>query len=154
MVDKVRTVYELLIELERALVGDTRTSRVPTVVMGPVNKDANGASEGWVGVYADTVAYSPRTVGAGMGNWGSSTVLRVIVQPGARGEEQRRQHEQHQSGLVDRGNAHTRPMRYRPNSSARIPSAMAMNARPTPRSSQRRVRGRPIAAAMRLPTAI
>ena len=80
MVDKVRTVYELLIELERALVGDTRTSRVPTVVMGPVNKDANGASEGWVGVYADTVAYTPRTVGAGMGNWGSSTVLRVIVQ--------------------------------------------------------------------------
>ena len=80
MVDTVKNVFNVLASMRDALTRDTRTSSMTVRMMAPVNKNAGSAASGWVGLYADTIAYTPRTAGAGVQNWNFEPVFRVIVQ--------------------------------------------------------------------------
>jgi UDP-N-acetyl-D-mannosaminuronate dehydrogenase len=70
----------VLRELKSSLSDDTRTKNMLVELMGLVNTDPSQAVDGWVGIYIDTVAYSPRTIGTGSRNWQMAPTLRVIVQ--------------------------------------------------------------------------
>jgi hypothetical protein len=80
VVDTVKLVYAALDELRTALLGDIRTKDMTVRMMYPANRRAENARDGWVGLYIDTVAYTPRSAGAGVQNWNSETTLRVVVQ--------------------------------------------------------------------------
>lgn len=80
MVDTVKDLGEVLKSLETQLNSDTRTKDMVIKRMGVVNTDPNLAANGWVGLYADTVDYGPRTIGAGARNWQFTPTFRIIVQ--------------------------------------------------------------------------
>ena len=80
MVDTVKDLGEVLKQFEDQLQSDTRTSEMRIKRMGVVNTDPNLAMNGWVGLYADTVDYGPRTIGAGNRHWDVKPTFRIIVQ--------------------------------------------------------------------------
>lgn len=80
MVDKVSTIYDTMLAVRTAMQNDIRTKDYNILLMSPVNRNAETAANGWLGLYVDSAQYRPRTVGSGMGNWGSNTVVRMIAQ--------------------------------------------------------------------------
>lgn len=80
MVDTVKDLGPILKSLEEQLKSDTRTKDHIIKRMGLVNTDPNLAVNGWIGLYADTVDYGPRTIGTGQRNWDFSPTFRIIVQ--------------------------------------------------------------------------
>lgn len=80
MVDTVKDLGEILKSAETQLKNDTRTADMVIKRMGVVNTDPNLASKGWVGLYADTVDYGPRTIGTGSRHWQFTPTFRIIVQ--------------------------------------------------------------------------
>lgn len=80
MVDTVKNLGEVLKSAEDQLKSDTRTADMRIKRMGVVNTDPNLAMNGWVGLYADTVDYGPRTIGAGNRHWQFTPTFRIIVQ--------------------------------------------------------------------------
>lgn len=80
MVDTVKDLGEILKSAEDQLKNDTRTADMRIKRMGVVNEDPNLAMNGWVGLYADTVRYGPRTIGGGNRHWDLTPTFRIIVQ--------------------------------------------------------------------------
>jgi hypothetical protein len=80
VVDTVKDLGPILKSLEEQLKNDSRTKDHIIKRMGLVNGDPNLAINGWIGLYADTVTYGPRTIGTGQRNWNFSPTFRIIVQ--------------------------------------------------------------------------
>lgn len=80
MVDTVKDLGEILKSAEDQLKSDTSTKDMVIKRMGLANTDPNLAMNGWVGLYADTVDYGPRTIGAGNRHWQFNPIFRIIVQ--------------------------------------------------------------------------
>jgi hypothetical protein len=80
MVDTVRNGSAILEALADNLRSDTRTASMQIQVMEELNPDPNLAVNGWVGIYMDTVAFGPRTIGMGDRNWEFTYTFRLLIQ--------------------------------------------------------------------------
>lgn len=80
MTDTVKNMHDILSRVRDDLKSDSLTANMIVKVMGQVNYDPALAREGWVGLYMDTVAYEPRTLGRGTTNWQFQVSIKIIVQ--------------------------------------------------------------------------
>lgn len=100
MVDTVRNGSKILAALAEQLRNDTRTASMQIDVMEQANADENRAVNGWVGLYMDTVALSPRTIGTGDRNWNFVYSFYVMVQA-VDYDEGRKAHEKLEGYVTD-----------------------------------------------------